>query len=174
MRTRLLTAPLVVLLLAPTAFAGGFNTTYLVPAYVVCPGPDICGAPQRESRFTFESATLRSPRGQFTDPKKPSFVVELKGVKDETGALVSGSGFTAQIASGQVNLFLPTPLTLPAGFPLAQVLPVEISLNNGHSRTSYKSDPKNTAPAGTVTEGGGVTVYDSDGKRLATIGSQFK
>ena len=30
------------------------------------------------------------------------------------------------------------------------------------------------APPGTVAEGGNVTVFDSDGKRLATVGAQFK
>ena len=164
---------LAVLALAAPALGGGFNTTYLVPAFVSCPGPDICvGTPQRESRFTFDSVTLRTPRGQFADPKKPSFIVELKGVKDGSGAPVTSSAFTIRIATGQINLFNPATLRLPPGHPLAQVDPVAITLANGRSKTTYK--PTQTAGAGTVVEGGAVTVYDSDGKRLATVGSQYK
>ena len=112
----LLAPALVLFVAAASVWAGGFNTTYLVPAYVTCPGPDICGGPPtRESAFTFDSATLRSPRSPYTDPKKPSLIVELKGVKDGSGSLVTAEGFTIQIAAGQINLFDPAPgFSLPA------------------------------------------------------------
>lgn len=162
------------LALAAPVWAGGFNTTYLVPAYVSCPGPDICvGTPQRESGFTFDSAILRTSRSPTADPKKPAFVLELKGVKDAGGAPVTSEGFTIQIAGGQVNVFEPAPgLSLPAGHPLAQVPPVPVSLKNGRAKVSYR--PSQTPPAGTVAEGGTITVYDSAGKRLATVGSRYK
>jgi hypothetical protein len=169
-------APVLVLAVAAApVYAGGFNTTYLVPAYTPCPGPDICGGPPTlESTFTFDSATLRSPRSPFTDPKKPSLIVELKGVKDSTGNLVTDkTGFTIQVAAGQVNLFEPAPgFSLPAGHPLTQIAPIPIGLSKGHGKLAYT--PPTAAPAHTVTEGGAVTIYDSAGKRLATVGARYR
>jgi hypothetical protein len=165
------TFTMAALLVATAAAAGGFSVTYLVPAFVTCPGPDTCGAPERESRFTFESATLRSAQGRYANAGKTALVVKLRGVKDETGALVSGSGFTVRLASGQVNL--PSlGIALPAGHPLSEVPPVPIALDKGKGTLSYA--PSQSPPAGTVVEGGGVTVYDSDGKRLATVGTQYR
>ena len=169
MRT-LLVAGLVALSVLP-ALAGGFNVNYLVPAFVACPGPDACGTPERESGFTFESATLRSARGRYLDPKKPSLAVELKGVKDASGAPVTSNGFTVRVSTGQVNL-PSSNLTLPPGHLLSTVAPIPIPLKNGNGSVSYKNAAQ--APPGTVVEGGSVTLYDSDGKRLATVGTQAK
>jgi hypothetical protein len=165
---------LALIALATPVWAGGLNTTFLVPAYVTCVGPDICsGTPARESSFTFESATLRTPRSPFADPKKPSLIVELKGVKDAGGRLVTANGFSLQISSGQVNLFEPAPgFSLPAGHPLSVISPVSFDVTNGHAKLAYK--PGTTPPAGTVAEGGAVTIYDNAGKRLAVIGTRYR
>ena len=169
MRTSLLTG-LVALSVCP-ALAGGLNANYLVPAFVACPGPQTCGSPRRESRFTFDVAILRSPRVKYTSPSKPSVVVELRGVKDASGAPVTSNDFTVRLAVGQVTL--PTlGITVPPGHPLLQVPPVSITLKKGNGHVSYR--PFAQAPPGTVAEGGNVTVFDSDGKRLATVGAQFK
>jgi len=167
--------PGLLLVLSPApGWSGGFNTTYLVPAYVTCPGPNVCaGPPTVESAFTFESATLRTPRSPYTDQKKPSFIVELKGVKDGAGNLVTAEGFSIQIAAGQVNIFEPAPgFSFPAGSPVTQTTPIPISLSKGHGRATYK--PSTAAPAGTVAEGGVVTIYDNAGKRLATVGARYR
>jgi hypothetical protein len=162
----------IVALSALPALAGGFNVNYLVPAFVPCPGPDTCGAPERESRFTFDTAIVRAPRGKYTNPSKPSLFIELRGVKDEGGAPVTSNGFTAHVSAGQVNI-LSLGLTIPPGHPLSQVAPFTIPLRNGNSRrVPYK--PSAQPPSGTTAEGGAITVYDSDGKRLATIGAQYK
>jgi hypothetical protein len=153
------------------AWAGGTNANHLVPAFVVCPGPDTCGAPQRESSFTFESAVLKAPRGKFTNPNKPAFVVELKGVKDASGAPVTSTDFTVRIAGGQVNISS-LALTIPAGHVLSAIAPIPIPLKNGNGSLAYK--PTAEPPPGTVSEGGGVTIYDSQGKRLATTGAQYR
>jgi hypothetical protein len=158
-------------LAAVPAAAAGLNAVYLVRAFEVCPGPNTCGAPRPESRFTFETAVLRTPRSRYTVAGKPALVLVLKGVRDETGAPVTGDGFTLRPSSGQVNL-TSQGLTIPAGHPLAAVAPLPISLRNGAGKVSYS--PPAAAPPGTVVEGGTVTVYDSDGRRLATTGTQVK
>lgn len=158
-------------LIASPSFAGG-NVTYLVPAFARCPGPDTCAPTRRESRFTFETAILRTPRGRYVNPKKPAFVLSLRGVRDETGAPVTGDGFTIQVMSGQVNLGGGDPVSLPAGFPLAQVPPIPIALRNGSGSQPYT--PSGLPPAGTIVEGGLVEVYDSDSHRLATTGTQYR
>jgi len=164
---------LAVMAAVPAAFAGGFNINYLVPAFVQCPGPDTCGAPQRESRFRFESAVLRSARSRYLNLSKPTLLIELKGVTDENGVPVTSDAFTVRVESGQVNL-VGISLTIPAGHPLAQVPPVSIPIRNGNGKLSYKAAAANQAPAGTIVEGGGAVIYDSDGKRLATVGTQTK
>ena len=160
-----------VLLSAVPLWAGRLNTNYLVPAYVPCPGPDTCGAPQLESTFTFDTAILRGPVGKYANPAKPSVIVELRGVKDASGALVTSDAFTIVVAAGQVNVSA-VGLTIPPGHPLSQVAPIPLPLKGGKGKVVYK--PAQTAPPGTVAEGGGVTVYDSQGKRLATVGTQYK
>jgi len=161
----------LVLLATVPVWAGRLNTNYLVAAYVPCPGPDTCGAPQRESSFTFDTAILRGPVGKYANPAKPSVVVELRGVKDAGGVLVTSDAFTIVVVAGQVNLSA-LALTIPAGHPLSQIAPIAIPLKGGKGKLVYK--PAQAAPPGTVAEGGGVTVYDSQGKRLATVGAQYK
>jgi hypothetical protein len=170
MRPLALTVILVALSAVP-AVAGGYNANYLVPAFVTCPGPDVCGAPQRESSFTFETAILRAPRGKYLNPKKPALIVDIKGVRDITGALVTGDGFAIQLTTGQVNL-VGLATTLPAGSQLSTQAPIPLPLTNGNGHLAYRS--KQQAPSKTVIEGGGVTIYDSAGKRLATVGTQAK
>lgn len=167
--------PALALALWPLAArAGGFNVNYLVPAFVVCPGPGTCGAPVRESRFTYETAALKVPRGRYLNPKKPSLIVELKGVKDENGSPVTGDSFRIRIDTGQVNLpSLGT--TIPAGHALSQQEPIAIPLRNGNTpKGGFPYSPEATAPAGTIVEGGGITILDSDGRRLAVTGTQAK
>ena len=161
----------LVLSFAIPVWPGGLNTNYLVPAYVACPGPDTCGAPQRESSFTFDTAILRGPVGRYANPAKPSLILELRGVKDASGALVTSDAFTIVVAAGQVNVSA-VALTIPPGHPLSQVAPIPIPLKGGKGKVVYK--PAQMAPPGTVAEGGGVSVYDSQGKRLATVGAQYK
>ncbi len=170
-RTLLTLTALAGVITASPALGGG-NLTHLVPASVHCPGPDACVPAQKESRFTFESVILRSGRGKYANPKKPAFIIELKGVRDASGTLVTSEAFTIRVSSGQINLGGGQPVSLPAGFPLAVVAPIPISLRDGVAKKPYS--PSQQAPSGTVVEGGGIDIYDSDGKRLATTGAQYR
>jgi hypothetical protein len=161
-------AILGILLGAASAQAGGWSRVYLAPALSECEGPATC--PRAfESTYTFDEIVLRTPASKYMSPKKPSIIVELKGVRDASGTAVDGT-VTVKVLSGRVSI--PGFGTLPDGSPLAQVAPVPVTLTKGNGKVSYKPDPQ--APNGTITNGGGVEVYDPTGKRLAVTGSQSK
>jgi hypothetical protein len=165
MATRI--AAVLVLVLLPTlAFGGGVNRNYLVPSFQNCAGPSVC-PPQHDSSFTFDSAVLKTPVSRFLRSRKTAFTLELRGVRDAAGNLVSGAQFTVVLATGQVTV--PGVGTFPEG-----ALPdtrIPFTVERGKADVVYKSPD---VPRGTVVEGGVVTVIDPDGKRLATIGSQAK
>ncbi len=163
MATRL--AALLVLVLLPTlAFAGGLNRNYLVPSFRSCAGPAAC-PPQHDSSFTFESAVLKTPVSRFLRSGKTAFILDLKGVRDAAGNLVSGVQLTVVLATGQITV--PGIGTFPPGaIPDTRVTFV---VERGRAKVPYKAPE---VPRGTVVEGGAVTILDPEGRRLATIGSQ--
>lgn len=169
---RRLTLPLsaLALLLAtpPLASAGGYNRVYLVPAIKQCLQAATCTR-EFESTFTFDSIVLMSPSTKYSSSKKPSFILDIRGVRDASQALVTGN-VTLQILSGRVSI--PTFGTFPDGSPLTAVPPVTIPIKNGSVRYPYK--PSQQAPNGTITNGGGVEVLDPEGKLFAVTGSQSK
>jgi hypothetical protein len=169
----------VLALLAATtphaADAAGLSRTYLVPAYAPCPGPAICPA-RLESSFTFATASLRSPQSKFIAPNKLTLIVEITGVKDASGTLVTtdpndpGDDFLLVLPASQVTI---TSLgTLPAGFPGAGEQSVRIDLKKGNGKARLMT-PEETPKTGLVTASNGApTVYDNQGKRLAVTGAQ--
>jgi|CXWL01.1.fsa_nt_gi hypothetical protein len=170
MQRTLRTLGLVALLAVPAiATAGGSNRVYLVPAIKECPGPTNCSPREFESTYTFDAVILLAPAARFSPADKPAFVLDIKGVRDAAGALVTGN-LSLKISSGRVSL--PGFGTLPDGSSLTQVAPIPVPIKNGRARVSYK--PPVGAPNGTITNGGGVQVLDPDGKPLAVTGSQSK
>lgn len=169
---RVLIRPLAlaaVLAIPGHAAAGGYGSVYLVPALAECPGPASCTL-TFESAYTFDAIVLHSRSSRYLDDKKPSFLVDLRGVRDPSGALVNGT-VTLRVLSGRVSV--PGIGTFPDSSPLTRVAPVPISLKNGGvKRFAYK--PSANAPNGTITNGGGVEILDPEGKRLAVTGSQAK
>src|SRR5213594_3804312 len=83
--------------------AAGLNRNYLVPSFRTCAGPAAC-PPQHDSSFTFESAVLKTPASRFLRSGKTAFTLELKGVRDAAGNLVSGAQFTVVLATGQITV----------------------------------------------------------------------
>jgi hypothetical protein len=151
------------------AMAGGYGRVYLVPAIKECPGPASCVPREFESAYTFDSIVARTPSGKYSPSGKPQLILEVRGVRDPSGAL-SNASLTLRVLAGRVSL--PTLGTLPDGSPLARVPPVPIPLKNGSAKFPYK--PSVAVPNGTITNGGGVEVLDPDGNRLAVTGSQAK
>lgn len=157
------------------AGAAGLSRTYLVPAYAPCPGPAVCPA-RLESSFTFATAVLRSPQAKFIAPNKLTLIVELSGVKDAGGALVTtdpndpSDDFLVVLPASQVTV---TSLgTLPAGFPGAGESTLRIDLKKGAGKARLMT-PEETPKTGLVTASNGApTVYDNQGKRLAVTGAQ--
>ncbi len=168
MRHPLAPLALAVVLVVPGS-AAGLNRTHLVPALKECPGPANCSPREFESRYTFDSIVLRSTSGRYLPVGKPSIVLEVKGVRDPAGTPVTGN-LTLKVLSGRVSTrdFG----TFPDDFPLAQVAPVPVPLKNGSNKKFAYQQPD--APSGVIVNGGGVEVYDPEGKRLATTGSQTK
>jgi hypothetical protein len=81
---------ILALALPGPAFAGGYGSVYLVPALAECPGPASC-ARTFESAYTFDAIVLHSRASKYLDDKKPSFLIDLRGVRDPSGALVNGT-----------------------------------------------------------------------------------
>lgn len=157
-----------VLVGAASVHAGGWSRVYLAPALAKCAGPATC--PRTfESTYTFDEIVLRTPSSKYMSPKKPSIIVELKGVRDASGTPLDGT-VTVKVLSGRVSI--PGFGTMPDDSSLAQVPPIAVSLSKGNGKLAYKPSPQ--APNGTITNGGGVEVYDPTGKLFAVTGSQSK
>lgn len=172
MKTALTVATAGTALLATTlAGAVPYSRVYLVPALKRCETlASACVPREFESRYTFDTIILRSAASKYLPTGKPSLFLDIRGVRDPNGAPVNGN-LTLQVRSGRVSL--PTLGTLPDDFPLTQLPPVAVPLKNGANRRfGYTSDPP--APPGTIVNGGGVEVYDPEGKLLAVTGSQSK
>jgi hypothetical protein len=154
-------------LLAATSAWAGWARVYLVPALVECPGPATCPR-ELESAYTFDEIVLRSQSAKYMQPKKPTLIVELKGVRDPSGAPFDGD-LQVNVLSGRVSI--PGFGTLPDGSPLAQQPPIIVTLSKGDGKVVYRAP---SSPSGLLTNGGGVEVRDPDGKLLAVTGSQSK
>lgn len=160
---------ILALALPGSAAAGGYGSVYLVPALAECPGPASCPR-ALESAYTFDTIILHSRASRYFDDKKPSFLIDLRGVRDPSGAFVNGT-VTLRLLSGRVSV--PGVGTLPDSSSVTRVAPVPIPLKNGGAkRFAYKPSP--SPPNGTLTNGGGVEILDPEGKRLAVTGSQAK
>jgi hypothetical protein len=171
MRAILSAIGLAAVLVAPTvATAGGYNRVYLVPAVKECQGPATCMPREFESSFTFDTIVLRSPATRYLPPGKPSLSLEVRGVRDASGTPVTGN-LTLKILQSRVSL--PTLGTFPDDSPLTAVPPVAVPLKNGNNR-KFDYRPDTQPPAGTLVNGGGIEVYDPEGKLLAVTGSQAK
>jgi hypothetical protein len=158
-------AGLTAVLLVPTAAVAG-NRVYLVPAIAECPGPATCER-TFESTYTFDTIALQSP-GKYLQPDKASIVLDVRGVRDASGALVNGT-INVRILSGRVSI--PAFGTFPDNSPVTITAPQPVTLKNGKGHLSYKAP---ATPAGLIQNGGGVEVLDPTGKRLAVTGAQAK
>jgi hypothetical protein len=171
MRRRIRTLTVLAALTAPAvATAAPYNRVYLVPAVKRCPGPATCVPREFESSYTFDSIVLRSPATRYLPAAKPSLVIEVRGVRDAAGNPVDGN-LTLRVLPARVSL--PTLGTFPDDSPLTVVAPVAIPLKKGGNRKfPYKPDAQ--PPNGTIVNGGGVEIYDPEGKLLAVTGTQVK
>ena len=154
------------------AFAGGLNRNYLAPVYDACPGSGNCNPPTRTSSYTFDSIILQSSAQPFTGPGKLALAVMVKGLKDGTGALVTGT----------VQLRVPTGRTTIIGLvgtigetsPLLSATVYDVPVKNGVGRARFNT-PDVTPEHGLVVNSFQAPVlYDPDGKALASTGTQSK
>jgi hypothetical protein len=157
----------------PAAAAADMTRTYLVPAYAPCPGPATCPA-TLSSTFSFSSAVLKNAKARYLAPGKVTLVVELKGVKDASGQLVTtdpgnaADDFLLVISPAQVTIAGIG--TLPPG--LSPETRLHIDLKNGDGSQKLTT-PEETPKHGLVANSAGLPmVFDSQGKVLAVTGSQ--
>ena len=174
MRAAVLAPVLAVLSLAP-AWAGS-NSTPMVPAYQPCTPPVTTCPAVLESRFTFDSVTLKSSKSPYLKDDKVAVTVELRGVRDETGTPVTtdpedpADDFKLFIPGSQVTV---NGVTAAPGI-LAPDLVVPIDLKNGAGKGIYKT-PSGGEGSGVVAESTGAPyVLDGDGNRFAVTGQRDK
>jgi hypothetical protein len=166
----------LVLLLAAAvpARAGGLNKSILVPVYVRCPGSGNC-QPARASSYTFDAMYLYSSRQTYSGPNKLALMIQVKGLKDANGSLLTGK-ITVVVPSSRVTI-------LPSGggfgtfgdnSPLSAQPPYVVDVKNGSARAKFLT-PDTTPEHGLVVNSfGSPIVYDPEGKELASTGTQSK
>ena len=164
------------LTLVPLAAWAGSNATPRVPAYAPCTPPATSCQASLESRFTFDSVTLKSPKTPYLKDDKTAISIELKGVRDETGALVTtdpdnpDDNFELFVPGSQITL---NGVTVAPGILSGDIV-VGIDLKNGNGKSSYKT-PAGGEGTGLVAESGAAPyVRDSDGHRFAVTGQRDK
>lgn len=167
--------------LVPALALAGMNRNYLVPAYKPCPGPQTTCVPLGPaSTFTFDQAILKSRPTQFIKANQVSLVIELKGVRDASGALVTtdtsnpADDFILRISAGRVTLLSGINLQLEPGSPLSPATEVRINLKNGKGRASLTT-PDETPSNGLITQTLGTPeLLDNQGNTLAVTGARSK
>jgi hypothetical protein len=175
MRTHVLLATL--LLVRAAAAHAGSNNNYLVPAYEPCTPPATSCPAVLASRFTFESAVLKTPNAKYIRDDKVAVTIELKGVRDPTGTLVTtdpgnqADDFRLVIPGTQLTVLGST--YAPGGVFNSDIV-LGVDLKNGKGKASYKTPPGGEG-SGVVAEAVAIPyVVDSDGNRFAVSGSRDK
>jgi hypothetical protein len=167
---------LMVILLCAAAAEAGSNSTPMVPAYAPCTPPATSCPAVLESRYTFDSVKMKTPKSPYLKDNKVAIKIELKGVRDPTGSLVTtdtgnqADDFKLFVPAGQITIGGTT--TVPG--ILSSDIVVGIDLKKGKGKASYKTPPGGQG-TGLVAEAGGLPyVVDPDGNRFAVSGSRDK
>ena len=167
--------------LLPALALAGMNRTYLVPAYKPCPGGQTSCVPQGPaSTFTFDQVILKSRPSPFIKANQVAVVIELKGVRDASGALVTtdtadpADDFILRTPAGRVTLLAGLNLQLEPGSPLSPATEVRVDLKNGKGRASLTT-PEETPSNGLIQQSLGVPeLLDNQGNLLAVTGARSK
>jgi hypothetical protein len=178
---RALSVVVVTVALLPALALAGMNRNYLVPAYKPCPDAQTTCIPVGPaSTFTFEQAVLKSRPSQFIKPNQVSLVIELRGVRDASGALVTtdtsnpADDFILRTPAGRVTLVAGTNLQLEPGSPLSPITDVRVDLKNGKGHASLTT-PDETPTHGLITQTLGVLeLLDNQGNLLAVTGARSR
>jgi hypothetical protein len=116
---------------------------------------------------------LFSPRAPYSGPNKLALMIQVKGLKDANGALVTGR-LTVSIPASRVTILSQGIGTIADGSPLAAQPPYVIDVKNGSARAKFLT-PASTPEHGLVVNTfGAPVVLDPEGKELASSGTQSK
>ena len=171
----------VVLTLVPALALAGMNRTYLVPAYKPCPnGQTSCPPQGTASSFTFDQVLLKSRPAPYIKPNQVSVIVEVKGVRDASGALVTtdpsdpADDFVLRTGAGRVVLLSGINLQLEPGSPLVPITEVRLDIKNGKGSAALRT-PEDTPTNGLINQSIGIPeLYDNQGNPFAVTGARTK
>jgi hypothetical protein len=165
---------LVILVASVPALAGGLNKSVLVPVYARCPGSGNC-QPVLASSYSFDEMALYSSRKPYSGPNELALMIRVKGLKDASGALVTGR-ITVVVPGTRVTI-------LPSGggfgtfgdtSPAVQQAPYVVEVKNGSGRGKFLTPPSTPERGLVANSFGSPIVYDPEGKELASTGSRSK
>lgn len=178
MRASTFLLPSALLLCAASTAWAGMNRTYMVPAYAACPS-GVC-EPTLESTFRFDEAALISSQARYTGPGKLALIIDIKGVRDASGALVSTDPANE---ADDFLLFIPeSRTTLLSGALVGTLAPrlltgdtiYRFDVTKGRARKRFAT-PDETPEHGLITQVlGNPVVLDNQGNPLAVTGVRSK
>ncbi len=164
-----------VLCLIPAVALAGMNKNFLVQPFEPCAGPAICPDFRSLSSFTFETAVLRSPQSRYIASGKLAVQVELKGVRDASGALVTTEpGNPAddfKLIVPEAEVYSPGIGVLPSGV-VGDVI-VRFDLKNGNATVRY-STPDGVVSGLVTVATESPYVIDNQGQPFAATGARAK
>jgi hypothetical protein len=166
----------VVVLALPALATAKLNRSYMVPVYAACPGSSNCFPPVLTSAYTFESIALYSSAQPFTSKGKLALMVVVKGLKDASGAPVTGT-LKLRVPGSRITLLSQGVGTLGETSPLVPETVYDVPIENGSTpRHGARFDtPDSTPDTGLVVNTFAAPIlYDPDGNELASTGTQTK
>jgi hypothetical protein len=167
----------ILLLCAAGSASAGMNRTSMVPAYAAC-HVGVC-TPTLESTFHFDDVTLFSSQAKYTGPGKLALMIDIKGLRDASGALVTtdpgndADDFLVVIPESRTTLLSGALVgTLSPGIAGDQVYRLDVT--KGHVRKRFAT-PDITPEHGLVTQVlGNPMLLDNEGNPLAVTGARSK
>jgi hypothetical protein len=165
-----------VALALPALATAKLNRSYLVPVYVACPGSGNCFPAVRASTYTFDSIALYSSAQAYTAAGKLALMVVVKGLKDASGAPVTGT-LKLRVPRSRITILTQSIGTLGETSPLVPETVYDVPVQNGATpKHGARFDtPDSTPESGLVVNTFAAPIlFDPDGNELASTGTQTK
>lgn len=164
----------MVLLALPVAATAKLNRNYMVQVYAPCPGSGNCLPAVLASPYTFDSVVLYSSPLQFTSAGKLALKIVVKGLKDPSGALFTGT-IQLRVPANRVTILAPLNIgTLGETSPLAAETVYTVRVTRGAANERFNTPPETPEAGLRVNSLGSPILYDPDGNPLASSGTRTK
>jgi hypothetical protein len=165
-----------VALVLPALATAKMNRSYMVPVYEACPGSGNCFPPVRASSYTFDSVVLYSSAQPYTAAGKLALMVVVKGLKDASGAPVTGT-LKLRVPGSRITILTQSIGTLGETSPLVPETVYDVPVENGSTprKGARFNTPESTPESGLIVNTFAAPIlFDPDGKELASTGTQTK